>query len=207
MAAPEMHYFTRVTEHGAGTSRTAPAQRNGVPVRITAADGTFSLGMPSSVRTAAGAGGAAPADATGPAPTQRGGLVVLMHPAEQARYSSARLTLVGWLAADAVAVAVMLWETADRLQSGRLVTACVLGLLGWALGLAAAAVAPRALGVYAVVATIQFALSVPLVECSSQLVHTLLQPLLAQAALALRRSLLPSWFSNGRMRQNAARAG
>ena len=41
MAAPEMHYFTRVTEHGAGTSRTAPAQRNGVPVRITAADGTF----------------------------------------------------------------------------------------------------------------------------------------------------------------------
>ena len=86
-------------------------------------------------------------------------------------------------------------------------TACVLGLLGWALGLAAAAVAPRALGVYAVVATIQFALSVPLVECSSQLVHTLLQPLLAQAALALRRSLLPSWFSNGRMRQNAARAG
>ena len=68
-----------------------------------------------------------------PAPTQRGGLVVLMHPAEQARYSSARLTLVGWLAADAVAVAVMLWETADRLQSGRLVTACVLGLLGWAL--------------------------------------------------------------------------
>ena len=63
------------------------------------------------------------------------------------------------------------------------------------------------LGVYAVVATIQFALSVPLVECSSQLVHTLLQPLLAQAALALRRSLLPSWFSNGRMRQNAARAG
>ena len=85
MAAPEMHYFTRVTEHGAGTSRTAPAQRSGVPVRITAADGTFSLGMPSSVRTAAGA---APADATGPAPTQRGGLVVLMHPAEQARYSS-----------------------------------------------------------------------------------------------------------------------
>ena len=67
--------------------------------------------MPPSVRTAAGA---APADATGPAPTQRGGLVVLMHPAEQARYSSARLTLVGWLAADAVAVAVMLWETADR---------------------------------------------------------------------------------------------
>ena len=56
MATPEMHYFTRVTEHGAGTSRTAPAQRNGVPVRITAADGTFSLGMPSSVRTAAGAG-------------------------------------------------------------------------------------------------------------------------------------------------------
>ena len=194
MAAPEMHYFTRVTEHGAGTSRTAPAQRWRAGANHRRRTAPFA-GMPSSVAPprarAAGAG-----DATGRR-RPRGGLVVLMHPAEQARYSSARLTLVGWLAADAVAVAVMLWETADRPQSGRLVTACVLGLLGWALGLAAASRRARALGVYAVVATIQFALSVPLVGCSSQLVHTLLQPLLAQAALALRRSLLPRGSRTG----------
>ena len=55
-------------------------------------------------------------------------------------------------------------------------------------------------GLLFVVALLQFFGGVMLLQSFWQLVHCFAQPFVAQAALALRRALVPAWFSVGRAR-------
>ena len=97
------------------------------------------------------------------------------------------------------------WELSPRSCASpfvsRLTTLGVAGLLTDGLGLAACLFpSPRLLGLLFVVALLQFFGGVMLLQSFWQLVHCFAQPFVAQAALALRRALVPAWFSVGRAR-------
>ena len=133
-------------------------------------------------------------------------MVVLMNPLPPFGDSGPAIVprryLLFLLLVDAASLVLLLADLSWRtVHVSRLTTLGVAGLLTGGLGLAACLFPnPRLLGLLFVVALLQFFGGVTLLQSFWQLVHCFAQPFVAQAALALRRALVPAWFHVGRAR-------
>ena len=199
--ASGVHFFERSAEHRPGRQISS----RHVPARLVGADGRLQLGMPLGA-TEPGASrspdGSNAAD--GPNAASASGMVVLMHPATPLGTSGSALLprrqLVAILLVDLVSLVLLFADLSWRtVHVSRLSTLGVAGLLTDGLGfLGCMFPRPRLLGLLFVAALLQFFAGVMLLQTRWQLVHCFVQPFVAQAALGLRRALIPAWFAVGR---------
>ena len=197
-----MQFFERVAEHRAQGRQISSRQ---VPARLVGSDGRLHLGLPLGARpgSSSGTGGAPTAE---PNTAPGGVMVVLMNPpppfADSGPAIVPRRYLLFLLLVDVASLVLLLTDLSWRtVHVSRLTSLGVAGLLTDGLGLAACLFpSPRLLGLLFVVALLQFFGGVMLLQSFWQLVHCFAQPFVAQAALALRRALVPAWFSVGRAR-------
>ena len=188
-----MQYYSRTTQRVASGS---------FPGSAFAPDGNLQLAMP--VR---------PADERSPNRSERGGarsangtagqpgdIVVLMHPGRgrNADAERPRTSFLLLLLCDAGACVACLLEL--RWRQVYFSSSLATGLVGLALdavGVVAARWAlPLLLGFFSVATFVQFCILALLLQSLPMLVHVLLLPFVLRGALALRRSLVPQWFSH-----------
>ena len=168
-----------------------------LPVRIGQPDGRVRLGMPAS--SSRGPGLAA---VNGRDPAAEGsGVVVLMEPAPGQWRRADRWLLVGLLVADTAVVLAMLADLAWRsILVDCIALIGVAALIANAVGLAGCVWRlPRLMGFFATSAVVQFLLSALVLQSALQAVHCALQPILALEAMKSRATLLPAWFTTGRI--------
>ena len=197
-----VQFFERAAEHRASGRQISSRQ---VPARLVSADGRLHLGLPLGTQADPGAARSAnSSNAAGGSDASGSGMVVLMHPAAPLGETGAailpRRQLVAVLVADLVSLILLFidlpWRT---VHVSRLSTIGVAGLLTDGLGfLGCIFPRPRLLGLLFVVALLQFFSGVMLLQTQWQLIHCFMQPFVAQAALGLRRALIPAWFAVGR---------
>ena len=197
-----MQFFERVAEHRAQGRQISSRQ---VPARLVGSDGRLHLGLPlgappGTSRDTAGVPTAAPNAVPG------SGMVVLMNPLPPFGNSGPailpRRQLLVLLLMDLASLVLLFSDLSWRtVHVSRLTTLGVAGVLADGLGLGACLFpSPRLLGLLFVVALLQFFSGVMLLQTFWQLVHCFAQPFVAQAALGLRRALVPAWFAVGRGR-------
>lgn len=194
-----MQFFERVAEHRAQGRQISSRQ---VPARLVDSDGRLHLGLPLGARSGSSSG-------TGGAPTAEpntANMVVLMNPLPPFGDSGPAIVprqyLLFLLLVDVASLVLLLTDLSWRtVHVSRLTTLGVAGLLTDGLGLAACLFPnPRLLGLLFVLALLQGFGGLMLLQSFWQLVHCFAQPFVAQAALALRRTLIPAWFGVGRAR-------
>lgn len=199
-----VQFFERVAEH-AGVQRRPPSRQ--VPARLVGPDGRLHLGLPLESQADAGrdtASGAQSGAADAANPANASGMVVLMNPgpacASDGPAIEPRRQLVAILLCDLLTLVLLLNDLSWRtVYVGRLSIQGVAGMLAVGLGFAACAFPrPRLLGLLFVVALVQFFAGVMLLQSRWQLLHCFAQPIVAHAALSMRRALIPAWFTFGR---------
>lgn len=202
-----VQFFERVAEH-AGVQQRRPLSRQ-VPARLVGPDGRLHLGLPLESQADATGGrrdaeGGAQAAQGGTAQAANAGMVVLMNPGPACTSDGAailpRRQLVAILLCDFVTLVLLLADLSWRtVYVGRLSIQGVAGLLAVGLGFAGCVFPrPRLLGLLFVVALVQFFAGVMLLQTRWQLLHCFAQPIVAHAALSMRRALIPAWFAVGR---------
>ena len=203
-----MQFYERAAEHRAQGRQISSRQ---VPARLIGSDGRLQIGLPLAApadpgtnRSADGFPTAAPNAASG------NGMVVLMNPlppfGDGGPAIMPRRQLVAVLLMDLASLVLLVSDLSWRTVHVRRLTA--LGLAGFSadgLGLVACLFpGPRLLGLLFVVALLQFFTGMVLLQTPWQLVHCFVQPFVAQAALGLRRALVPAWFAVGRGRPSTS---
>jgi hypothetical protein len=181
-----MQYYSRTTQ------RTIP--NGSFPGTSFSPDGALQLAMP--VRTAperSDTGG------TGSGAGMVGDTVVLMQPpARPNEDSPTRSPLLFLILLDTASLVALLFELRWRkIFVGSTLSTGIAGLTIDAVGaLGCWRRMHSLLGLFAIAAFMQFCGNALALRSLAQLMHTAMQPLLLRSALALRRSLVPTWYTH-----------